>query len=372
VRLVLKQPFRPLLSNLSSAYTGILDPRVVASGSDQCTNPIGSGPFKVAQVGPGFNTVTLVRNPLYTVGPSWSAHRGPAYLSSIIWKVVVSDSTSESELLTGALDIDSHVAGTQLPRVRGNPGITLRHSLEQDDIYLGFNLSHAPFNQPAVRRAVAEAIDRSALVAAAAGGLAVPAYSPIPASLPFYDPHAPRYAPKLDPADARRLIASARAGGPYTLLALAYPEFTTAAELIQAELAQVGLQVRIVAKPLADSLTMAAAGQFDLYLTGWGWPDPDFLYQILHSSQEKPGGLNFTFLHSPTLDNLIVAGRTAVTPGQAARAYAALQRYVDQQVIVDPLMTDELVAAVRQRVRGWRTTGNASGLPLFQDLYVSS
>jgi peptide/nickel transport system substrate-binding protein len=371
VRLVLKQPYRPLLTNLSQTYAGILDPKAVA-GNNQCTDPIGSGPFKVAQVGPGFSTVTLVRNPLYSVAPPWSAHRGPAYLSSIVWKVVVSDATSESELLTGALDIDSHVAGSQLPRVRGNPTIMLRRSLEQDEIYLGFNLAHAPFNQPAVRRAVAEAIDRAGLVAAAAGGLAVPAYSPIPPSLPFYDKNAVDYAPKLDPVEARRIITNAHANGPYTLLTLAYPEFTTAAELIQAELAQVGMQVHVAQKPLPDLLAAGAAGQFDMYISGWGWPDPDFLYQLFYSSEEKPGGLNFTFLHSPTLDSLIIAGRTAVTPRQATRAYTALQHYIDQQVIIDPLMTDELVAAVRKRVGGWQATGNASGLPLFQDLYVTS
>jgi peptide/nickel transport system substrate-binding protein len=216
---------------------------------------------------------------------------------------------------------------------------------------------------------VAEAIDRGSVIKAAATGLAVPAYSPIPSTLPFYDRAAATYAPAYDPGAARRLIAAGHATGPYTLLTFNFPEERTEAELIQAELAEAGMQVKVATLPLADFLADAGKGQFDLDLLSWGWPDPDFLYQLFDSAEETAGGLNFTFAHDPTLDNLIRLGRTTTSVRGAAHVYAQLQRYMDRTVIVDPLLTDDQVYAVRRTIHGWHT--NSAALPLYQDLYLA-
>jgi peptide/nickel transport system substrate-binding protein len=286
----------------------------------------------------------------------------------MIWKPIVSDSTATSDLLAGGTDIDTDMSGTQLGRMRGNHAITLYRIPEQGETFLGFNQAHAPFNLPSVRKAVAEAIDRRSVIKAAATGLAVPAYSSIPSTLPFYDRTAATYAPVYDPGAARRLIAASHATGPYTLLTFNFPEEMTAAELIQAELAEAGVQIKVSTLPLADYLTAAGKGQFDLNILSWGWPDPDFLYQLFDSAEETAGGLNFTFAHDSILDSLIAQGRTTTSAQGAAHVYAHLQRYMDSQVIVDPLLTDDQIYAVRSTIHGWHT--NSAAQPLYQDLYL--
>lgn len=368
VRLVLKQPYRPLLTQLTLTYTGILDPRAASATSpDPCKYPVGSGPFMVQDSGPGFSTVTLVRNPLHTFNPPWAHHQGPAYLDRIIWKPIVSDSTATSDLLSGGSDIDINMSGTQLGRLRGR-AITTYRIPEQGETFLGFNQAHAPFNIPSVRMAVAEAIDRLSVIRAAATGLAIPAYSPIPSTLPFYDRAADTYAPVYNAQDARRLITAYHATGPYTLLTFNFPEERIAAELIQAELADAGMQVKVTTLPLADYLAAAGKGHFDLNLLSWGWPDPDFLYQLFDSSEETAGGLNFTFTHDTAMDKMIARGRSTVSPLGAAHIYAQLQRYMDSKVIIDPLLTDDQMYAVRSAIHGWHT--NSAALPLYQDLYL--
>jgi peptide/nickel transport system substrate-binding protein len=371
VRLVLKHPYRPLFSQLGYPTLGILDPRVAnATSPDPCNYPIGSGPFKVESVGPDFSTVTLVRNPLHTLNPSIAAHQGPAYLDRIVWKPIVSDTTATSELLTGGTDVDLNVAGAQLGRVQGSARIRLYPVPALGETFLGFNLSHPPFDRPDVRRAVAEAIDRAALIKAAADGLGLPAYSPLPSTLPFYDPQARSYAPRYSPSAAHRVIAAAHAGGPYTLLLSVRPEYSVMAELIQAELAQVGMGLQVSIKPQAAYLSLAAKGQFDLYILGWRAQDADFLYYLFHSSQETGAGLNFSFYHNARLDNLLVQGRTAANPATAARIYARVQRLIDEQVIVDPLFIDYDTYAARTRIHGWHQ--DHQGWPLYQDLYLGS
>jgi len=247
----------------------------------------------------------------------------------------------------------------------------IEQDAELSDFMGKANTAHDPFNQVAVRRAVAQAIDRKSIVTGAFSGLATPAYSPLPTTLPFYDKAAPSYAPQYDIAAAQKALAGTNAAhGRFTLLVPDEQPLPQAAELIQAELGQVGLNVSIVTKPIGDFIPLAAKGQYDLLLLGWGYPDPDFLYQLLHSSQGAGAGLNFTNYKSATLDSLIIKGRTATDTGQASVAYAQLQRFIDTNAIIDPLVTPVIVYGVRTRVKGWHTSSDTS--ILYQDLYVAS
>ena len=69
-----------------------------------------------------------------------------------------------------------------------------------------------------------------------------------------------RYAAGYTPRDARRRVAARHATGPDTLLVPQLPPLSTAAQLIQAELAQAGMTVSIVAQPVPVYLSAAGQG----------------------------------------------------------------------------------------------------------------
>jgi len=366
VRLVLKTSYRPLLTQLAIPSEGILDPKAPPT----CQNVVGTGPFKIQNVGAAFNTVTVARNPYHTFETPWAHNRGPAYLDTITFRSITSDATRVSELLSGGVDT-SDITGSQFGRVRGNGGVAQHRILNQGSWWLGYNTAHAPFDRVEVRRAVAQAIDRQALVTGPYGGLAVPSYSLVGSAMPFYDKAAPSYAPRYDVVAAQKALAGSNAThGRYTLLTQSGPQNTQTAELIQAELAQVGLNVNIVVKPFGEYLPLAEKGQYDLLVLAYDYPDPDFLYQLLHSSQGKGAGLNFTGYKNATLDSLIIKGRTATDSAQTATAYAQMQRFIDTNVVVDPLVTTVYLFGTRSRVQGWHVS-NATSI-LYQDLYVTS
>jgi peptide/nickel transport system substrate-binding protein len=372
IRLILTTPNRPLLGALADAYTGIVDPRAVrAEGDGFCQAPVGSGPYRVQTVGPGFSTVTLTRNALHTWAPPWAYHQGPAYLSTIVWKAIGSDTTAVSELLTGGLDV-SDVAGDQLSRVNHDATIVLQRSVDQGEVYLGYNTAHVPFGSRQARLAVAEAIDRAALIAVATSGQAKPALSVVPSSLPYYDPQAQQYAPRYNFADAQRLIHAYPNVGPIRLLVLGLPEYTTAAEYIQGQLEQLGVKVAITPTTLAELAARGAAGQYDLVLLPWGASDPDILYLLFQSSQAGPDGLNITFYRNATLDRLLVEGRQTTDPRIAARVYAQVQRLIGTLVLVDPLYTQVTTLGILRRVRGFHVLADHSIQTFLQDLYVTS
>lgn len=371
VRLILKAPNRPLLSNLSVSYLGILDPKATQQeGGKSCQNPIGTGAFKVKSVGPGFSTVTLVRNPYHTWESPWLHNHGAAYLQQLIFKPITSDSTAMSEMLAGQIDI-SAVPGPQLNRVQGNASIKLHKQLSLAASFLNFNESRPPFNNVNVRRAVAEALDRKSLIKASLNGLGVPAYAPIGLHVPFYPKNAQASAPRYNLAAARRVIAANHATGPYTLVTFNDPSFVTAVELIQAELAQIGMNIKAEPKPIADYDAACSKGQCDMDLDEWGWPDADIMYNFLSSTEAKSNGANFSYLPKASqarIDTLLNDGRTSVQPAKATKAYGALVKYINQNVILVPLWDPTGITAARAQVKGWHTDFEAT--IQYADLYV--
>lgn len=371
VRLILNAPNRPLLSNLSVSYLGILDPKATQQeGGKSCQNPIGTGAFKVKSVGPGFSTVTLVRNPYHTWASPWLHNHGAAYLQQLVFKPITSDSTATSELLTGELDI-SAIPGPQLNRVQGNSSVKLHRQLSLAASFLNFNESRPPFNNLAVRRAVAEALDRKSLIKAALNGLGVPAYAPIGLHVPLYPKNAKSSVAPYNLAQARKAIAANHATGPYTLVTFNDPSFATAVELIQAELAQIGMNVKVEPKPIADYDAACSKGQCDMDLDEWGWPDADIMYNFLSSTEAKSNGANFSYLPKASqakIDKLLNEGRTSVQSNKAAKVYGQLVKYLNQNAILVPIWDPTSITASREHIKGWHT--DFEGTIQFQDLYV--
>ncbi len=362
--------YRPLLASLLNDSLGIIDPKALKKqGKTQfCLTPIGSGPFKIQTVSPGESQFTLVRNARHNWETPWALNRGRAYLSRIVIKPIQSDSTAVSELLSGGLDISS-IAGSQIKRVQGNKNVRLYKAQQEVVDSLGFNISHKPFDNVEVRKAISEAIDRGALIKAVLNGQGRPAYSPIPSNLQYYDPRTKSEAPQYNPTDAQRILSANHVTGPFTLLSQNSPTASAADELIQAELGAVGVKVTIVLKSGADYISLSQKGNFDLNLSGVYGVDADILYLDFNSTQEVSGGLNFTFYKNATLDKLTLAGRSTNDPKKAAAAYAAVQKFVLQKVLEDPLWSPVVVFGANKHVHGFHM--DATGLwPLFQDLYL--
>ena len=188
--------------------------------------------------------------------------------------------------------------------------------------------------------------------------------------IPYYDPATKNLAPQYNPTDAQRILSANHVTGPFTLLSSNAPSTTAADELIQAELANVGVKVNIVSKPTADYIPLAQKGNFDIIVDNTYAPDADILYNLFSSTQETGGGLNFTFYKSAQLDKLVAEGRSTFDAKQAQAAYSAAQRYILQNVITDPLWIPVTVFGARKNVQGFHT--DVTGLwPLFQDLYIA-
>jgi peptide/nickel transport system substrate-binding protein len=183
-----------------------------------------------------------------------------------------------------------------------------------------------------VRRAVAHAIDRQAMIRHLLKGLGRPAESLLPEDHWAFEAKLPRY--PYDPAVAERLLDAAglprRADGwRFSLLykATQMDMSRRKAELIQDQLARVGIRVEVRSYEWATFFADIQRGSFQLYSLDWvGVAEPDIYRHLFSSRAVPPGGANRGHYRSEEVDRLLEAGRATLDQARRAEIYRQVQR----------------------------------------------
>ena len=353
--------------------------------------PVGSGPFELVSLEPARALLTAaapIEAPPGNPGrPNFATPRPPdslasarptakpdvavPYLSPFELRYYDDADTLRTDWDAGELDAASGLqpesaaalASTDGARLVSYPGTTLLAAT------LDLRTSRREFQDPAVRRALLEAIDRDALVSDILRRLGTRADSVIPASSPMFDAGVSK-AVAFDPAAARKRLTDAgwkHAEGGWTpkgakerlVIELLSPEesanpvaYATAAAVVKAW-HDIGLAVRQVPLPATDLIgERIGRGDFQVAILPLAIGlDPD-VYPLLAASQTRTGGSNVIGLQDPDLDKLLVAARTPV--GEAARiaAYRALQERLAARTYVLPLAFRNEYVVFRDTVIG--------------------
>ena len=149
--------------------------------------------------------------------------------------------------------------------------------------YLALNQARKPYDDPAVRQAIAFALDREAIAKAAKFGLATVNQTAIPAGSSWHYDYAP-YSHDLD--KAKSLLAGKSGLNLDLMVTTEYPETVTAAQVIAANLDEIGITVKIRTLDFAQWLDEQGKGNFDAFLLGWlGNIDPDEFYYAQHHTE---------------------------------------------------------------------------------------
>ena len=257
----------------------------VVTGGVQTPIP-SAGPYYL-KVRWGDELVVLERNPNYH-GPR------PHRLERIVYDIGNSTHRTVSRIESGDADYTADVlqestfaAGGPLDvrfgRSRSSePGnLRLVQTPQLGFRFLQFNTARGPFADVRLRRAVNYAIDRRAL-AAAAGDLPSAAY--LPPGLPGAS-RASVYPLRPNPARARALAHGFR--GKVVLYSCRRPDCTTAARIVRANLAPLGIAVRIVQFDDQWSAAQQPGAAYDIVLAGWfyDWPDPSEVLNVFLDSK---------------------------------------------------------------------------------------
>ncbi len=323
--------------------------------------PPGSGPFRIVSVSRD-EAVVLKRNP-YRPAPE-SAPRG------IIFKVVPDPTVRALELAEGACDFaGNNIQADLLPYLSARPDLAISKSAGNSYQYLSFNFRDPKLRDVRVRRAIAYAIDRNALVDSYLRGTARAATGMLAPENWAYDGDVTRY--DYNPARAAKLLDEAgyRAGaGGMRALRLVYnttPEGVRLGEAIQAMLRRAGISVQIRTNEWATFYGDIQRGNFDLTSMNWvGINDPNHYYMVFDSKMTPPSGYNRGAYANPEMDRLVEAGAVTLDPAERRRIYARVQALAAEDLPYVSLWWHDNVAVMNRRIVGFDPRPNGSLISL--------
>lgn len=318
----LKNPNAALIAYMAHPNTGIVSKKIGEANADlsKKETAIGSGPFKLAEWVPD-NFMRFEANKDYYIS-------GQPYLDGIRINVVPDESGLAAALRTKAADMaiitDAKVAKT----LRSEAAVTLdaKPSLSYNLLFL--NTKRPPFDNLKVRQAIAYAIDRKAIIDAVAFGEGEVTGPVAPALANYALPTSQYPLYTRDVAKAKQLLQEANVGPvSFTILtATTEPAYgKDEAQLVQAQLAEAGITVKIDAIELTQYVDRWLKADFDMAtgLNGGG-PDPDF-YVYRYFTDD--GNLNFvTSYKNPVSSDAIKQARAATDPAKRKDLYTTAQK----------------------------------------------
>lgn len=384
VIITLKEPYAPYLDSLTQVVLAPVSPAAVEQfGADFGLNPVGTGPFRFVSTVPD-EEVVLERNPDYNWGPTYANHEGPAYLDGVTVLKVSEDSTRMSLIETGELDLVYNPLVSQLDFFREDPAYRVE-SLIRPGVprVVVLNTEVFPFDDVTTRQAVAWAIDRQRILDEVFGNIgAVPTGIITPGLLGFWAEGADQW-PGYDLEQAAAMLAEAgwadtdgdgildKDGQAFRITYGQIPgfPFDQYGQIIQSDLASLGIELTIENEEQAAYLADLRAGKWQMAGMLFPATDPDVLF-VIASSTSIDTAWNTARFSNPEVDALLAQGR--VTLDQTARAaiYNQIQQllladmpYIPMYQIVEPFI-------VKSEYKDVKT--DAQGFYDFYDTYVAA
>lgn len=378
--ITLSKPFSWFLAALSDpGYMQPISPTALKSeGTSYGRHPVSAGPWKFDNWKSG-QSITLDSNSAYKWAPTYFTNQGAPYPSQFVYKVIPQEETRIAALQTGEVDV-ADVAPKDLPQFQNNSKYNVYSYLMPGlGLFVMFNLEKPSLQDLKVRQAINYAINRKSIIQAVLMGQGQVAYSPLPPSLPDYDPKASSYGYNYNKDKAQQLLKDAG----YTMGSDGYlqkdgktlslglnsiqnGEWDQAAQLIQAQLKDIGVKVAIHDMDHASLIAAGAKGQFDMTLMHYTYTDPDVLYFFYDSK----GALNFGHAGGAALDGLLDKSRQSTDPAVEQQTYAAIQKDIVQNAYLAPIYLQKQFYVASSRVHGLQVSPLYG--PLFQDAWVSN
>jgi ABC-type transport system substrate-binding protein len=270
------------------------------------------------------------------------------------------------ELQSGTVDGVDNLAPDDIGTAQTDPDLNVYVRSPFNIGFLGINRGHKPFNDVRVRQAVALAIDKTTLVKALFPPTAETATQFVPPGIFGHSDALADWA--YDPAQARVLLAEAGYpdGFDTTLWVMGiarryFPNPDRVGEVLQANLADVGIRAEIVTYDWSTYLEKMRAGDADLFLNGWNADFPDatnFLDTFFGAGADASLGPAF-----PQLVQMLQDAGSTMEPDKRQAIYDRANQFIHDQVPAVPIVHTSSAIAFNKAVSGIQAS------PFSQELF---
>ncbi|WP_425068183.1 ABC transporter substrate-binding protein [Reyranella sp.] len=288
IKLNLKQPFSPLLAQLTDRAGMMMSPKAAEAAGDKFgLRPVCAGPYKLVERVQQ-DRIVVEKFPDY-----WN--KDQVFIDRITYLPIVDATVRLANLRSGGLDLIERVLATDIKTVRDAPKLKLSKAVSLGWFALFANVANGPKadnplgKDPRVRHAFELALDRDTINQVVFNGEFVPGNQWVSPQNSYYQQKFP--VPKRDLAKARALLKEAGVTTPLVLdfMVSNTPETRAVAEVVQSMAAEAGFDLKIRVTEVATALKQGEDGNFQIYMNTWsGRSDPDgnsVIYQTCGAPQ---------------------------------------------------------------------------------------
>ncbi len=356
VKFVLTRPEAPMIANLGMDFASIVSKEyadaMLEAGTPEMVNqaPIGTGPFQFV----AYQKDAVIRYARFD--DYWGE---PAKVENLIFAITPDASVRYQKLKAGECHVMPYPNPADIEAMRSDPDVQL---LEQEGLnigYLAYNTTVPPFDNANVRRALNMAIDKEAIIDVVFQGSGKIAKNPIPPTIWSYndaiedDPY--------DPEAAKAMLAAEGVDGlsmkvwampvqrPYN------PNARRMAELIQADMAEIGVDVEIVSYEWGEYLERSRALDRDgALLLGWTGDngDPDNFLSVLLGCQSLENSNRAQWCYEP-FDSLVQQAKVTSDQAERTRLYEEAQVIFKEQAPWATIAHSVVFMPLRPEVEGY-------------------
>lgn len=346
VEIISKEPFAPLIYNLTHVATGILNEKAVTeAGAQYGQKPVGTGPYKFVSWKKDSEILFEKYDDYFDGAPS---------VDKLVFRIIPESSTAVAELKTDGVDIMIDLPSQHISQFEKSDTVTVDRVPSFSVKYLSFNMQEKPFDDPKVRQAINYATDKEAIVKAAYQGTAVPATSPLAPGLNGFNDSLEGY--PFNPEKAKELLAEAGYpdGFSSTLYISDADIDTKLGTILQSQLKKVGIDLNLQVMEWGAFLDETAKG-VPMFVLSWTTVTGDAdngMYALFHSKNAGGPG-NRSFYKSETVDQLLDNGRKEIDPDKRLTYYQQAQETIVNDATWDFLAVSENIVGVNKRVKGF-------------------
>jgi peptide/nickel transport system substrate-binding protein len=341
----LKAPFGPFLTNLANNGE-IVNKKAITSGKNPARNPVGTGPFQFVEWVQG-DHVKLKRFDGYF-------QKGKPSLDAITFRFLNVDQSRVDALRSGDLDWADAVPLQQLPVLKKDGSFHyVTSALSGIPDYLAMNVRKPPFDNKALRQAIAWALDKDEIRKVAYFGAGENGSMEVPSGSIWHtgsDPYAK--GPNMD--KARKLLAQAGLssnGLTIDYLGLPqYPELLKTGEVVREQLKDLKIKMNIQQVEVSVWFDRFSKGNYQITSAYQERTiDPDNFYSLVLKSGAS---INATGYANPKLDKLIAQAAGATSLAKRKALYNQLRAIVFDDVPLIFVHYETLNYLMRKNVTG--------------------
>ena len=326
-RLILKNPFSPLMAQLTDRAGMMVSPKAAKEAGDKFgLKPVCAGPYKFVE------RVQQDRIVFEKFQDYWN--KDNVHIDRIVYLPIVDATVRLANLKSGGLDLIERVLATDIKEVRADSRIKLSSAIELGYQGITINIGNdktggALSKSVKVRQALDLALDREAISQVVSNGEFVPGNQWINPDHPYYQKAFP--VPKRDVAKAKALLKEAGIATPIPVdfMVAKGAEVETLAQVVQSMAAEVGFDMKIRVTEFATSLKQAEAGEYQAFVLAWsGRPDPDGNSFIFLKSKAPQ---NYSAYSNAEVDKAFDDARLVTDQAQRKAIYEKLAKYVMEE-----------------------------------------